>query len=66
MVVARYFRITEISGDEFIQATGEDLDCLQLVIPTGENVYVAVDDASEDDLEVSLDSFDKEDEDGQS
>ena len=57
--MARYFRITEISGDEFIQATGEDLDCLQLVIPTGENVYVALDETNEDEMTVSLDSFDR-------
>lgn len=61
--MARYFRITEISGDEFVHATGEDLDCSQLVAPVGKSVYVALDEISEDGLDVSLDSFDKEDED---
>lgn len=61
--MARYFRITEISGDEFVHATGEDLDCSQLVVPTGESVYVAVDENSEDELVVGLDCFREEDED---
>lgn len=63
--MARYFRITEISGDEFIHTTGEDLDCSQLVVPIGESVYVALDETSEDEMMVSLDSFDEEDEDEQ-
>lgn len=63
--MARYFRIEEISGDEFIHTTGEDLDCSQLVVPIGESVYVALDETSEDEMMVSLDSFDEEDEDEQ-
>ena len=63
--MARYFRIEEISGDEFIHTTGEDLDCSQLVVPIGESVYVALDETSEDEMMVSLDGFDEEDEDEQ-
>jgi hypothetical protein len=59
LTAARYFRITEISGDEFVHTTGEDLDCSQLVVPTGENVYVALDETNEDEMTVSLDSFDR-------
>lgn len=29
-VMSRYFKIVEIDADEFINATGEDLDCCQL------------------------------------
>lgn len=41
--MARYFKITEIDRDTFIQATGDDLDCSQLVVPVNEEVFVAVD-----------------------
>ena len=42
--MARYFKIIEIDRDSFVEAIGEDLDCRQLVVPSGEEVYVAVDD----------------------
>lgn len=29
--MARYFKVTEIDRDSFIEAVGEDLDCAQLV-----------------------------------
>lgn len=58
--MARYFRITEIDHKAFIEATGEDLDCSQLVIPTDDHVYAAVDDMDETSLSVSLDIFDEE------
>lgn len=58
--MARYFKIVEIDCDSFIEATGDDLDCLQLVVPVGGEVFVAVDDNDEDELNVPLDSFDYE------
>lgn len=58
--MARYFKITEIDRDTFIQATGDDLDCLQLVVPVNEEVFVAVDDYDEYELSVPIDSFDCE------
>lgn len=56
--MARYFKITEIDSDSFIEATGEDLDCCQLVVPTSDGVYVAVDD-EEDEMNVPMDTFEE-------
>lgn len=58
--MSKYFKIVEIYADEFITATGEDLDCCQLVIPTNEAVFVAIDEYQEDEMEVPLDCFEKE------
>lgn len=56
----RYFKITEIDRDTFIQATGDDLDCSQLVVPVNEEVFVAVDEGDEDEITVPLECFDEE------
>lgn len=57
--MARYFKIIELSEEEFTDATGNSLDCTQLVIPCDDGyVYVAADDQVED-LEIPLDSFDE-------
>lgn len=32
--MARYFKIIEIDRDSFVEATEEDLDCCQLVVPS--------------------------------
>lgn len=58
--MARYFKIIEIDSDSFIEATGEDLDCCQLVVPTSDGVYVAVDD-EEDEMNVPMDTFEEVD-----
>lgn len=58
--MARYFKIIEIDSDSFIEATGEDLDCCQLVVPTSNGVYVAVDD-EEDEMNVPMDTFEEVD-----
>lgn len=58
--MSRYFKVIEIDADEFIDATGEDLDCCQLVVPTNEAVFVAVDEEQESDIEIQLDCFDDE------
>lgn len=63
--MARYFKIVEVSADEFVSATDEVLDCCQLVVPTDGAVYVAVDENSEDELVVGLDCFREENEDEQ-
>lgn len=52
----RYFKIVEIDRDEFVNETGEDLDCCQLVVPVDGTVYVAVDD-EEIEFSVLIDSF---------
>jgi len=59
-MMARYFKIEEIDRDDFVRATGGDLDCSQLIVPVGGSVYAALDEGSEDELEVSLDSFSEE------
>lgn len=56
--MARYFKIIEIDSDSFIEATGEDLDCCQLVVPTSDGVYVAVDD-EEDEMNIPMDTFEE-------
>lgn len=58
--MTRYFKITEIDSDSFIEATGEDLDCCQLVVPTNDAVYVAVDD-EEYEMSVDMDAFEEVD-----
>ena len=55
----RYFKIVEIDADEFINATGEDLDCCQLSVPTSEGVFVAVDECEEYEICIPLDCFDE-------
>lgn len=55
--MARYFKITEIEANDFINATGEDLDCDQLVVPTNEGVFVAVDENDECEISIPLDCF---------
>ena len=54
----RYFKVIEIQADEFINATSEDLDCYQLVVPTNEGVFVAVDEDEECEISIPLESFD--------
>lgn len=54
--MAKYFKIVEIDSDSFIKATGEDLDCSQLVVPTDDAVYVAVDD-EEYEMSIDMDMF---------
>lgn len=46
--MARYFKLIEIDRDNFVEATGEDLDFYsQLIVPVDGLVYGAVND---DDL----------------
>ena len=56
--MARYFKVTEIDCDSFIQATSEDLDCCQLVVPVDGAVYVAIDEDDEYEMSIPLDCFD--------
>lgn len=52
--MAKYFKVVEIEADEFIGATGEDLRYCQLVVPTKEAVFVAVDEDCEDEIQIPL------------
>lgn len=57
--MSRYFKILEISQDEFIGSTGFDPEGYsQAVEPVDGSVYVAVDDEDEEEMSVYLDSFD--------
>ena len=59
--MVRYFKITEISQEAFIQATGEDLDCAQLVVGAQGCVFVAIDNDEEYEInDVPLEWFDGE------
>lgn len=55
--MAKYFKVAEIDVDEFIDNTGEDLDCCQLVVPIGNKVFVAIDEDDQDEMEIPLDCF---------
>lgn len=55
--MTRYFKVMEIEADEFTNATGEDLDCCQLVIPVGGTVFVAFDEDDEHEMEIPLYCF---------
>lgn len=57
--MTRYFKIVEIDSDSFIEATGEDLDCCQLVVPTNDAVYVAIAD-EECEMSIDMDVFEEE------
>ena len=61
--MAKYFRITEVNAATFERMTGDELDCLQMAIRADDgDVYAAVDEESEDFIEVYLELFDKENE----
>ena len=55
--MAKYFKVVEIEAGEFIDKTGEDLDCCQLVVPVGNEVFVAIDEYDQDEIEIPLDCF---------
>ena len=57
--MARYFKVTEIDRDSFIEAVGEDLDCAQLVTACDGIGYAAVDDTEEDEIAIPLDVFEE-------
>ena len=60
--MAKYFRIIEVNAATFERRTGDELDCLQMAIRADNgDVYVAVDEESEDFIEVYLELFDEED-----
>ena len=59
--MARYFKVTEITQKEFVDATGERLGWYtQITAPVEGNVFVAVDDSYEDEFCVSIDHFDED------
>ncbi|MBP3922017.1 MAG: hypothetical protein J6D27_03540 [Ruminiclostridium sp.] len=55
--MSKYFKVVEIKEDEFINKTGSELDCRQLVVPVGNAVFVAVDEHREDEIDIPLDCF---------
>lgn len=51
--------VAEIDVDTFERMTGDKLDCLQVAaLGRDKNVYVAIDSAEEDHIDVCLDLFD--------
>lgn len=57
--MAKYFRIAKIDAATFERMTGDELDCLQVVLLADDgNVYVAVDEDKQDYIEVDLEMFD--------
>ena len=58
-MTGRYFMVAEIDVDTFERMTGDKLDCLQVAaLGCDKNVYVAIDSAEEDHIDVCLDLFD--------
>lgn len=57
--MARYFKLVEIDRDSFIEATGDDLDCLQVVDVCEGIGYVAIAD-TETEMTIDLDVFEEE------
>ncbi len=57
--MARYFKVVEIDCDSFIEATGYNLDCLQVVDVCEGIGYVAIDD-TETEMTIDLDVFEEE------
>ena len=58
--MARYFKIIEITREEFVRVTSEDLDCNQLVAPAEGGVFVAIDDCEEYEInDIPLEMFDE-------
>jgi hypothetical protein len=57
--MARYFKLAEIDRDSFIEATGNDLDCLQAVDVCEGIGYVAIAD-TEEEMIIDLDVFEEE------
>ena len=55
--MAKYFKVVEIDEEEFINATGEELNCLQSIVPVGNVVFVAIDEEQDDEMEIPLDCF---------
>lgn len=58
--MTKYFKIVEISEEEFINATGTELNCCQVSIPTSDGVFVAVDEEQEEEISIPLDCFEWE------
>lgn len=56
--MARYFKVVEIDRDSFIGATGDDLDCLQVVDVCEGIGYVAIAD-TETEMTIDLDVFEE-------
>lgn len=54
-----YGSFIDTDRDSFIEATGEDLDCLQLSTEHDGIGYIAVVDTGEDEITVSLDIFEE-------
>lgn len=52
--MTRYFKVVEIDREEFIEASGEDLDCIQMTFPCNGMEYVAVDDNETNEFYVPL------------
>ena len=58
-IMARYFKLVEIDQDSFIEATGDDLDCLQVVDVCDGIGYIAIAD-TEEEMTIDLDAFEEE------
>lgn len=52
--MTRYFKVVEIDRNEFMKASGEDLDCICMTFPCNGMEYVAVNDDESDEFFVPL------------
>lgn len=59
-MIPRYFKLVEIDQDEFVEATGENLDCCQFVVMVNGTAYAAIDESEEDELQIDLSLFEED------
>lgn len=52
--MTRYFKVVGIDREEFMKASGEELDCIQMTFPYNGMEYVAVDDNEADEFFVTI------------
>lgn len=58
--MVRYFKATEISEEEYIAATGEDLGFWNACVsPENDGVYVALDEETESEFTIEISDFDE-------
>ena len=54
----RYFKLQEVPEDVFYACTGTSFDCDEIVVSVDDGVYIGIDCDKEDELQVSIESFD--------
>ena len=56
----RYFKLQEVPEDVFHVHTGTSFSCNEIVVSMDDGVYIGIDCDKEDELRVSIESFERE------